>query len=120
MLNLPPATKRSVQSYLRYMSAPGSSISKEYAEYLARVIRGTRHPMVKHREFTDAELGSIRAPALLVFGDHEVSVEYEKVVERARRCIPTLRVEIVAGAGHALQGEKPAEVSGLMLRHLEA
>ena len=77
-------TRKAVESYLKYVSGPGARISTEYADYLAKVMRGTRLKLIKHRRFSDEELKSVDAPVLLVFGDHEVCVEYRKVVDRAR------------------------------------
>ncbi|MBN2566093.1 MAG: alpha/beta hydrolase [Candidatus Eisenbacteria bacterium] len=113
-------TKRAVESYLRYMSGPGATISAEYASYLSKVIRGTKHRIIKHRQFSDDELGRIGCPVLLVFGDREVCVEYGKVVERARALIKGIDVQIVPGTGHALQGEKPETVNKLIIDHLTA
>ena len=53
-----------------------------------------------------------------MFGEHEVCLDYRWVVERARSCIRRLKIEIVARTGHALQGEKPDEVNGLIIDHL--
>jgi len=111
-------TRKAVESYLAYVSGPGARVSADYASYLAEVIRGTKMRLVKHRLFSDDELRGIGSPILLVFGDHEVCVDYRKVVDRARSLIRPLEVEIVAGAGHALQGERPDVVNGLIARHL--
>jgi pimeloyl-ACP methyl ester carboxylesterase len=113
-------TRKAVESYLRYVSGPGARINTEYADYLAKVIRGTKLKLIQHRRFSDEELKSIDAPVLLMFGDHEVCVEYRKVVDRARRCIKHLNVQIIAGTGHALQGEKPDAVNRLIIGHLLA
>lgn len=113
-------TTRAVESYLKYVSGPEARISTEYADYLSNVIRGTRLKLVKHRQFSDDELRSFDSPVLLVFGDHEVCVEYRKVVDRAQSCIRRLEVQIIAGTGHALQGEKPDAVNRLIISHLQA
>ncbi len=107
-------TRGAVQAYLRYMSGPGASVSVGYADYLLKLIRGTTHKMVAHRAFSDDELKAIAAPVLLVFGEHEVCVDYGHVLDRARSCIRNLETQIVAGAGHALQGEKPEAVNKLI------
>lgn len=111
-------TRRAVESYLRYLSGPTAHVSSEYAGYLSRLLRGTRLKLIRHRLFTDSELHGISASVLLVFGDHEVCVEYPKVVERARSCIPHLEVRIIPDAGHALQGEKPQIVNRLIIDFL--
>jgi pimeloyl-ACP methyl ester carboxylesterase len=113
-------TRKAVESYLKYVSGPGARISTEYADYLAKVIRGTKPRLIKHKRFSDEELRSIDAPVLLVFGDHEVCVDYRKVVDRARSCIRHLYVQIIPGTGHALQGEKPDTVNRLIIGHLQA
>jgi pimeloyl-ACP methyl ester carboxylesterase len=112
-------TRRAVESYLRYISGPEARISTEYADYLSKVIRGTKHKLIKHRQFSDDELRGIDSPVLLVFGDHEVCVEYRKVIDRAQSCIKQLEVQIIAGTGHALQGEKPDVVDKLIIDHLK-
>ena len=87
----------------------------EYASYLSAVLRGTRHRLIKHRQFTDDELRGITSPVLLVFGDSEVCVDFRAVVDRARSCIGALDVRIITGTGHALQGEKPDVVNRLII-----
>jgi pimeloyl-ACP methyl ester carboxylesterase len=109
---------RTVTSYMQYVSGPGAQVSAGYIDYLTRLLKGTKVKLVKHRQFSDAELKSIAAPVLLVFGDHEVCVDYHKVIERAQACIGPLQVRIVAGAGHALQGEQPETVNALIINHL--
>jgi pimeloyl-ACP methyl ester carboxylesterase len=74
--------RKNVISYLRYMSGPDAQVNTDYAEYLSNVIRGTRQRIIKHRRFTDDELAGIKAPVLLAFGDHEVSVDYRSVIAR--------------------------------------
>jgi pimeloyl-ACP methyl ester carboxylesterase len=107
-------TRRAVESYLKYVSGPGARINPDYADYLSRMIRGTRMRLIKHRRFTDEELQGIAAPVLLLFGDHEVCVDHEKVIDRAKSCITLLDVHVIPGTGHALQGEKPEEINALI------
>jgi pimeloyl-ACP methyl ester carboxylesterase len=112
-----PST-RTVTSYMKYVSGPEAHVNASYVDYLTRVIRGTRPKLVKHKQFSDAELASITSPVLLVFGDHEVCVDYRKVIERAQACIKPLEVRVVQGTGHALQGEKPETVNALLINFL--
>ena len=83
------------------------------------MIRGTKLKLIKHRQFSDEELKSIDSPVLLVFGDHEVCVDYRQAVDRAQSYIRRLEVQIIAGTGHALQGEKPHAVNRLIIGHLQ-
>ena len=112
-------TRKAVESYLSYMSGSMAHVNTEYADYLARLIRGTKMRPIKHREFSDDELNRVETPVLLLFGDHEVCCDYRKVVERARSSIRKLQVEIIPGAGHALQGEQPGAVNRLIIEHLQ-
>jgi pimeloyl-ACP methyl ester carboxylesterase len=107
-------SKKAVESYMKYMSGPEARINPDTVDYLSRLIRGTRMRIVKHRLFTDQELKGISVPVLLMFGDHEVCNDHLKVIERAKSTIKSLEVSVIPGTGHALQGEKPYEVNGLI------
>jgi pimeloyl-ACP methyl ester carboxylesterase len=111
-------TVKNVTSYLHFISGPGRSVNAQYAEYLSRLIRGTRSRIVKHRMFTDAELRGIVRPVMLLFGENEVCMDYRAVIERARPLIGRLDVRVVPGAGHGLQGDTPEEVGSLILGFL--
>jgi pimeloyl-ACP methyl ester carboxylesterase len=50
--------------------------------------------------FTDEELRQINVPTLLLIGEHEVIYEPSAVFERARRLIPHIEAELIAGGGH--------------------
>jgi pimeloyl-ACP methyl ester carboxylesterase len=110
---------RNVTAYLRYMSGTGKPVNAQYAGYLSRLIRGTRNRIIRHRRFTDEELAGIGSPVLLLFGENEVCMDYRAVIERAKRLIGNLRVHIVPGAGHGLQGDKPEEVDSRILKFLK-
>lgn len=62
-----------------------------------------------------ALLRRFASPGLLVFGEHEVLYDPHKVGARARRLMPGLRVEVVAGAGHAAVYDRPDEVNAMLL-----
>ncbi len=63
-------------------------------------------------------LASMPAPTLIVWGEHD------KVISRAtanqwKSALPNARVEIVKGAGHAIDMEKPAELAKLLAAFLK-
>ena len=63
----------------------------------------------------DAELPAITAPTLIVAAEKDVlkPVRYSEIIARA---IPHARLEVVAGAGHAVVIEQPAAVNALIRR----
>jgi pimeloyl-ACP methyl ester carboxylesterase len=63
-------------------------------------------------ELWDA-LGALRVPLTLVRGAVSPVVDDEDVAELRRRR-PTVRVEVVEGAGHSVQGDRPVELAGLL------
>jgi pimeloyl-ACP methyl ester carboxylesterase len=63
------------------------------------------------------ELERIPAPLLLVRGGLSSVVSQEDVAELLRRR-PDAVVEVVDGAGHSVQGDRPLELAGLLLRFL--
>lgn len=65
------------------------------------------------RHDTRARLAEIRAPTLVVSGDADrlIDVACSRALARA---IPGARLEILAGAGHDIPAERPAEVAALL------
>jgi pimeloyl-ACP methyl ester carboxylesterase len=70
------------------------------------------------RVFSDKELRQIRAPVLLLIGDHEVIYEPEKAIRRATRLVSGLRAEIVPSANHSAQYTAPDFVNARILEFL--
>ncbi len=64
------------------------------------------NPMWEH-------FGSIRCPIMLVRGSTSPVVDDADEAEASRRQ-PTLRVEVVDGAGHSVQGDRPLELAALI------
>ncbi len=60
-------------------------------------------------------LRQFSSAGLLVFGEHEVLYNPHKVGARASRLMPTLRVEVVPGAGHAAVYDKPERVNEMLI-----
>lgn len=65
--------------------------------------------------FSDEELRQIRHNVLLLIGDQD-RLNPPNVVERARKTIPHLEVEIIPRAGHFLNMEKPERVNARALK----
>ncbi len=59
------------------------------------------------------ELGSVRAPLLLVRGGSSGVVGEEDVAELRRR-LPAAEVVVVEGAGHSVQGDRPVELAAII------
>jgi pimeloyl-ACP methyl ester carboxylesterase len=59
------------------------------------------------------DVSAVDAPTMLVLGGDSVFVLPEDVSEFRRR-LPTVRVETVAGAGHAVQSDRPAALVALL------
>ena len=66
-------------------------------------------------EFGDlwATVDAVRVPFLLLRGGQSGVVGEEDVAE-VRRRVPSVRVEVVEGAGHSIQGDRPVELARLL------
>ncbi|MFN8036306.1 MAG: alpha/beta hydrolase [Acidimicrobiia bacterium] len=64
------------------------------------------------------DVSAIGAPVMLVRGGQS-GVVSDADVEEFRRRQPSVRVEIVAGAGHSIQGDRPLELAALIRDFLE-
>jgi pimeloyl-ACP methyl ester carboxylesterase len=68
----------------------------------------------------DAVLRQFAVPGLLVFGEHEVLYDPRAVGRKAQKLMGNIRVEIVAGAGHAAIYDRPEVVDPLVTTFLQA
>jgi pimeloyl-ACP methyl ester carboxylesterase len=66
------------------------------------------------REFTDAELKTIKVPTLLILGNQEMIYSPEEAAERASELLPVSEVKILSHCGHAIPIDAPAEASNAM------
>lgn len=80
--------------------------------------RYDRFKLADGREVPDfqslwADVDRIRAPLMLVRGADSPVVDDADVAELCRRQ-PHVRVEVVEGAGHSIQGDRPVELAALL------
>lgn len=68
--------------------------------------------------FTDKELSSVQVPILLLIGEHEVMYNPIEALERAKRFVPQLTAELIAGVGHLMSMEKPELINKRVLSFL--
>jgi pimeloyl-ACP methyl ester carboxylesterase len=70
------------------------------------------------RVFTDAELRSIRLPALVMVGSRSALLRPRRVLGRVTALIPGVSTETVEGAGHGFSLDRPDPVDGHLLRFI--
>ncbi len=63
-------------------------------------------------------LRRFESPGLLVFGQHEVLYKPHQVAKRAKKLMPQLATEVIAGAGHAAIYDKPEEANRVVINFL--
>jgi pimeloyl-ACP methyl ester carboxylesterase len=64
------------------------------------------------------DLSAVRAPALVVVGEHDKR-DFHEIAERLARELPAARLETVAGAGHLPSMERPGETLELVRGFLD-
>ncbi|BAJ32596.1 MULTISPECIES: alpha/beta fold hydrolase [Kitasatospora] len=67
------------------------------------------------RPFDEGELASVRVPSLFLVGARSALLRPRRVVERVGAHVPGARTEIVPGAGHGLNLERPELVNERLL-----
>ena len=68
--------------------------------------------------FRDDELRQLTMPTLLFVGDHEIVYKPHVVLERAKRLMPNIEVEIVPNGGHLLPVDQCDAISRRILEFL--
>ena len=81
-----------------------------------RMQRDDIRPKDVKTNFTD-RLGELEMPVLIVHGEHDAGVPLH-YAEEAAALLPRGRLEVIRGAGHWVQREKPAEVNPLVISFL--
>jgi pimeloyl-ACP methyl ester carboxylesterase len=69
--------------------------------------------------YTDEELQQIKAPTLLLIGEHEIIYEPQAALKRAASLIPNIQTHLIPGAGHALTLDQPELVNAKLLEFLK-
>jgi pimeloyl-ACP methyl ester carboxylesterase len=69
--------------------------------------------------FSDEELRGICSPTLLLVGEREVIYKPGPVLERARRLIPNIEAELIAGGGHAFPLDQAQSTNKRILEFLK-
>ncbi|MGK4585810.1 alpha/beta fold hydrolase [Kitasatospora sp. HPMI-4] len=69
--------------------------------------------------FSDEELHRLRVPAQFLLGARSALHDSQQVADRLRSLVPSARVEVVPGAGHALPTDQPALVAERILSSFE-
>ncbi|MED7949741.1 alpha/beta fold hydrolase [Streptomyces sp. BE303] len=87
---------------------------------LMRASTGFRRALPVPPVFSDEELGRVRVPALVLLGARSALHDSRAVADRLGRVAPSVRVEIVPGAGHALPTDRPELVADRVLRTVGA
>ena len=82
------------------------------------LIHGTGANRVFPRVFTPEEFAQIKAPTLLLIGDHEKIYSPTAAVEAATRLLPGIAIDLVPGAHHIAAIAQPRWVNGRILAHL--
>ena len=82
------------------------------------MVHGTTQVRVFPRVFTAGELAQISAPTMLLIGDHERVYQPQAASRAALRLLPSVQVEIIAGAHHVAAIAQPDAVNTSLLRFL--
>lgn len=69
--------------------------------------------------YQEAELRAIQSPALLLIGQQETVYDPGAAIERAKRCVPTVQVELIAEASHDMVYSQATIVNQRILNFLK-
>lgn len=119
MLKAFPSEKTNEKFFKAFSNNPDkiNPIFKEQL-YLAYKYGNSKPRVLKMGIFSKKELSSIKIPLLLLVGDND-AVNSPKVLDKAKRLIPTAETALIPNAGHFVSVDQPEIVNKLMLDFLE-
>lgn len=112
--------RRGVAGFLKWLVVNPEVLENAHGELLILAM-SVLAPIKKVAPFlfTDEELKSIKNRTLLKVGDHDVTYKNRsQAIERAKRLMPELQVEIVPDCGHFVPQEQPGFVNSRILEFL--
>lgn len=113
-------TRSGLIKYFRWMTQ-GYRVNPAWAELMLLGILNTRpQPPIRATPFGEAQLGSIRAPVLVLIGGRSVIYNPKHVQRRAKHLIPNVEAQIIPDASHALNAEKSELVNERILQFCDA
>ena len=110
-----PGQKRAMRHSIEWMHA-GLPKNRAWVELFNLVLlygRGTNQ--VFPRVFSAEELAQIKAPTLLILGDHEKIYPPHAAIEQARRLMPAIQVQLIPKAHHITALAQPELVNASLL-----
>jgi pimeloyl-ACP methyl ester carboxylesterase len=113
-------TESNKRKMIAWTLGDSPAVRSEFEEYMMTALdcRG-RLPIPK--TLSDDDLRSIEIPVLLILGENDNPVpDPAKQAERARGLVPDVRVEVIPGAGHLMNVERPGQVDKMVLDFLES
>jgi len=109
----PPA-----RSVLKMAAAKGTVLEETFIHLMETVTRYCSSAIMFPTVYTDEELKQIDFPALLLIGAGEKIYNPQKVIDRARKWLPTFTAEIIPKAGHLLIMDQPEIINAHILKFL--
>ena len=104
---------------MKWATAEGNELDNAFSDlFRLAMAQGNNKLTVMPPVFSDEELKSIKNPALLLVGDHEVICDGPSVIERANLLMPNVQAELVQHCGHSVPLEQPEFVNSQILDFL--
>ncbi len=123
MLMVLVPTRVSVNSFMHWLGFTGIG-ARSVLDLMYLGLKHFRVPgetaRIRPTVFSDDELGTVRAPTLLLIGDHEVISDPAKALARARRLIPDFQGELVPRSRHEMCVSQCRIVDARVLDFLKA
>ncbi len=117
MLCLP--SRFTVRRFICGISMKGYSAKDPVHQQMIVGMLTMRHVSFMRPVLRDEEFGQMKAPTLLLIGDHEIMYEPKKAVDNATRLIPNLRAELIPNANHMLNSDQPELINDRLLEFLK-
>jgi pimeloyl-ACP methyl ester carboxylesterase len=96
-----------------------NAVEREDGRWVWRHLRGGVRASLRQNGLPDVrplwqELAGVAVPAILIRGGGSGSVVIDDDVEELHRRLPTARVEVVQGAGHSVQSDRPEALTAIL------
>jgi len=111
-------TRRNVNMFMRYVSAPGYAIDPQTIEFMLCAFKDLRYNTSPPARVDETKLSKFTGRALHILGENERVFDPQRAIREIKKLLPDVRSILVPRAGHLVTDEQASIVNQAIIDFL--